>query len=217
MAKSKGETKISPRGVFMFPHLITPDFNFKEEFGEYNVCLRVPSGEAQELVEEIDAALEAKYVAESNGKKVRKKNLPYKIDEETDEVVFTFKKNAAFKDSKTGEVVKTSIGIKTNTSVDGKLQDHDRDVPIWGGTIGRIAFTILPYEYKGSVGVRLNLNSVKILKLVSGSNDADLFGDEDADFTDADDDINEAQGFAKHDADDDADPAEAEGSEDGDF
>jgi len=183
MAKAKSETKISPRGTFMFPHLINPDFEFKEEFGEYSVKLRVPSSEAADLMKEIDAAFEANYTAECAraNKDLKKKDLPYEVDEETDTVIFAFKKNAAFKDSKTGEVRQVTVGIKTNTKIDGKFQDHPRDVDIWGGTVGRVAFSIYPYLYKGSVGIRLNLNSVKILTLVTGG-ESDQFGDEDDDY-----------------------------------
>lgn len=183
MAKNKNKILISPRGTFVFPSLTKPDFEMKKE-GSYHVDLRVSAEDGEALKTMIDDAYEAHYKAECTrqGKKLKRGEPAYEIDEETGEILFKFKKNATYTDKDTNEVVQTKVSIKTNEKVNGKYKDFPEGVDIWGGTVGRVAFSMFPYLFQGKAGIRLNISSVKVLDLVTGGSGGNYFGDEDDDY-----------------------------------
>ena len=80
-------------------------------------------------------------------------------DEETGRVIFKFKTNAY---SVKGRLKKIAM-----FSPQGKRLNN---VQVWGGTIGKVSFSAVPYfnNSNGQAGVTLYLNGVQILELVSG-------------------------------------------------
>lgn len=172
MAKEKRQKFTTPRGKAVYPHLNTPDTKFNAA-GVYTVKLAVKSKLAEELVAKIDAAHKE---AEKEGKEAwkeaceaAKKNrkpapkyeegpLPYFVDEEADETVFSFKMNASYK--KDGKVIPLKPGI---FSASGKPCNPR----IGGGTVMRVSFEMNKYwSTVSGWGVSLRLSGVQIFELV---------------------------------------------------
>lgn len=166
---------ISPKGVFMYPKLTTPDTKYKAE-GEFSVKLLVPASEAQSLMDLTDvAAAESLAEAKENAgtpvksKKWETKYLPYEIEEdddgnETGNVLFKFSSKASgvTKDGKPWKRKGVSL-----VDASGKPM---RSVDVWGGTVGYIAFKFIKYAPTPQVGasVKFQLDAAQIVKLVQG-------------------------------------------------
>ena len=175
---------LTPKGVFVYPKLSEPDTKFKEE-GEYSTKVRVPDAEAANLVQEIDrraaAALAEARENEVNAKKRNAwstKYLPYEAEEdddgnETGHILFKFKSKASGT-TKGGKTWNRTIPVfdAEGTPMTG--------VDIWGGTVGRISFSFVPYAGTAAVtgaSVSLQINAVQVIDLVEGGNrSADAFG-----------------------------------------
>lgn len=214
MSKTKVKTEISPKGVFVYPWLTKPDTEYNAA-GEYKVSLRVSAEEAQPLMEKIDAAIKANHdaVVKEKGKKVKRVDPPYTVDEDDNTVVFKFKMTASGKRKDSGEDWSQKPGLKSNTKgPDGKLADLPDDVSIWGGTEGKVAFSIFPYFVAGTgAGVKLRLKAVQVIKLVSGGSDYG-FDEEPGEDGEGDSFEDDTEGFADGGSEDDSGSAS-----DGDF
>lgn len=201
MRKTKLKTEISPKGIFVYPWLTKPDTEYNAA-GEYKLSLRVGAEEAAPLMKLIDDAVAAnlKAVEKDKGKKVKRVDPPY-IVEDDGTVLFRFKMTASGKRKDSGEDWSQKPVLK-----DHKLSDLSDDVSIWGGTVGRVAFSIFPYFVAGTgAGVKLRLKAVQVIKLVSGGSD---FGFDEEPGEDADEDVNtdaaaDSEGFTE-DADSNA-------------
>lgn len=218
--RKKNPTFTSPKGTFKFPRLNEPDTKFKEE-GEYSVKLVVNPDDAgvQELIEKIDAAaaecLEAAKDAEKTPAKAKKwetKYLPYADVEDdegepTGEIEFKFSMKASGTNKKTGKAWKRSPAL-----FDAKGKPLGKDAPqIWGGTIGKVNFEIIPYRPTIQVGasVKLALNAAQIIDLVSGggSRDASEYGFGEEEGYEAEDETSEGfEDETEDEDDDDEDP-----------
>lgn len=175
----------TPAGVAVYPHLTKPDTRFVPE-GQFQVKLRIPSEEAQDLIAELDKAFAAaqETAKEKNpGKKIKEATKPYTIEEddegnETGNIVVSFKCKAQITD-KQGNTRANSPKL-----FDSKNKEFPKDQDIWGGSTLRIAFNPVPY-YTAMVGagVSLRLKAVQVINLVSGGgggNGASYgFGEED--------------------------------------
>ena len=73
----------TPRGTAIYPWLNRADFQF-DTAGQFKVNLRVPKDEAKELMEDVRNAANDAY-----GDKAKNANMPWKVDEETGDVIFT--------------------------------------------------------------------------------------------------------------------------------
>jgi len=209
---------ISPKGVFMYPKLTKPDTKFKAE-GEFSVKLSVPLAEARDLMKMADeAAAESLANAKENAGSPAKANkwetkyLPYEVEEdedgnETGNVIFKFNSKASgvTKDGKPWKRKGVSL-----VDAAGKPM---RNVDVWGGTIGYIAFKLIPYAPTAQVGasVKFQLDAAQIIKLVQGGErDGASFGfaaeegfsvedlpdeEEDEDDIDVDDDEEDEKDF----------------------
>lgn len=153
----------TPKGIAVYPKLTAPDTKFKK-LGEYSIKLRVDPKLAAPLVEMIDAKRD-EYIAalkEKGEKKVSKKaDQPYAVDEETGDVVFSFKKAAAYEE-KDGTIKKQS----PPRVVDSKSNPVTEQV--WSGSECKVAFSITGWFFQGKAGVRLPFVAVQVLKLVTG-------------------------------------------------
>ena len=171
------ETKISVTGSFIYPHLVRPDVKFNAE-GEYKVTLKVKKSDAIEMVKVLDQALVdslADAEKKNKGKKVKEAPKPYAV--EGDNVFFKYKMKASGTNKKTNEKF-----VQRPALFDAKKNPIPNGTSIWGGSLGKIAYQLVPY-YVPSIGagVSARLKAVQITKLVegSGSTSSDLFKKED--------------------------------------
>lgn len=191
--KPKNPEFVSPRGTFRYPKLNEPDYgteNFPKPDGEYSVRLILTEADAQPLVDQLQPHLDAA-VEEAQAKfkelpvATRKKlkevtvNDLYQIeyDPETEEatgnVIFKFAMKASGK-TKDGKEWSRKPAI-----FDSKGKRLAKPEPIWGGTEGKVAFEVRPYFIAGTgaAGLKLGLNAVQIIELVSGGGrDAEGYG-----------------------------------------
>lgn len=215
--KPKFETFTSPRGTFKFPKLTEPDTKFKDA-GEYSVTLICDPGDddVQALMEKIDkaaaeclAAAVGKEKAPAKKKKWETKYIPHKDsvdedDEPTGNVEFKFNMTASGVSKKTGKPWK-----RTPALFDSKGKPLPGDVSIWGGTVGFVAFQMVPYSQTIQTGasVKLALEAVQVVSLVSGGHKDSAgygFGEEEG---------YEAPDTTKEAGDDDEGSDDADGTE----
>jgi hypothetical protein len=184
MAAPKLPLYKTPKGVAIYPHLNKPDTRFNPD-GQYQVKLRIPTKEAEDLIATIDAAIAAELAKakKENPKKAPKEAVkPYAValdDEgnETDETIFSFKAKAVVKLKDGGQI---PVTVKL---FDAKGGEFPRDEPIWGGSELKIAFNAVPYTtaIAGS-GVSLRIKAAQVINLVSGGGGtASAFGFEQED------------------------------------
>lgn len=165
----------SPKLVFIYPKLTTPDTKFKEE-GEYSTKGRAPGDDPDvvKLIQLIDeeaakSLQEAQQKAKTplERKKWETKYLPYTnvCDEEgneTGEVEFKFSMKASGVSKKTGKPWTRKPAL-----FDAKGKPITGSPSIGTGTVGKISFEIIPYAPTTQVGasVKLALNAAQIIEL----------------------------------------------------
>lgn len=160
----------TPAGVAVYPHLTKPDTRFVPE-GQYQVKLRIPSEEAQDLIESLDKAFaEAQETAKEKnpGKKIKEATKPYVTEEdeegnETGNIVVSFKCKAQITDKQ------GNTRVNSPKIFDSKNKEFPKDEEIWGGSTLRVAFNAIPYyTAMAGAGISLRLKAVQIIDLVSG-------------------------------------------------
>lgn len=175
MADKKKTPKItSPKGIAVYPKLTKPDTKFKAE-GEYSIKLKLPQDIADALVSKLTPILEDFKKTEkfqTTAKKVGVKKVKqldwYKElnDDEgnaTGEVEMSFKAKASGKKKDGSEWKRGPIAV-----FDAKGTPL-KNVQVWGGSEVKVSFTPMPWiNPKGEYGVKLGLEGVQVLKLVSG-------------------------------------------------
>lgn len=209
--KAKRKTVYSPKGTFLYPKLTKPDTKFDPE-GVYSVKLVVEGEAASDLIEKIDAEIEASYqeALEEAGtpakkKKVKKADAPYQPEEddegnETGNIIFNFKLKAIGKNSKTNETWRNVVKLfdARNREIVGAKK---KAINIGSGTFGRIAFQMNPfYTAQVGAGVSLRLLAAQIIDLVEFGGSFD-FGEEDGGFS-AEDIENDGFGDESEDVND---------------
>lgn len=179
----KRTTYTSPKGVFKYPSLTKPDFGnekFPKPDGEFKTALVVPRAEAQALIDKLMPEWEAAIVlGKADFAKlavpVRKKlgtlkeqmfyqdEFDAETEEETGNVIFSFKTKYGITDKKSGEKRFNKIGL-----FDAKGTPLKPGVAIYGGTVGKIAFQTSPYFVagQGMAGLSLRLSAAQIIDLV---------------------------------------------------
>uniref|UniRef100_A0AAT9S8I9 Single-stranded DNA-binding protein n=1 Tax=Yersinia phage vB_YenP_WW1 TaxID=2973655 RepID=A0AAT9S8I9_9CAUD len=195
MAFNKRKVFTSARGVAEpYCYLAKPDFgsgDFKNERGVYKVSLTVSNDDprCQKMIDEIVEAHETDYAArleeyEANPPKVVKGKKPLKpyvgdmpfMDNEDGTTTFNFKCYGSFTDKKTGENKPIDLAI-----VDSKGKRIRGERPaISGGSELKIKYTLFPYGWSAVAGasVKLQLDSVMLIKLVEFGGGDDDWGDE---------------------------------------
>jgi len=146
----------TPQGIAQYPWLNNPDTQFDAE-GHYKCNLRLSEAEAKPLMDEVRKAANDAF-----GDKSKNAKMPWKVDDETGEVVLITKSKFAprFVDS-TGQVIPDSKAPQVNS----------------GSTI-KAAGTMFPYNAGGNMGISLQLSGVQIIELAARG-DGDLgFGNE---------------------------------------
>jgi hypothetical protein len=195
MAEKITYTKVvSPKGVAVYPHLNKAD----DKFGDpvFKVTLRVPEDDAAPLVAKIEEMLAAIKRGDTTGlREVDAKRLAPAIKAkklkaadpafatETDEdgnptgnTLLKFKASGQFKD-KDGNVIKRKIKF-----IDAGKQAIENPPFVWGGSVLRVRAALMPWvNAKGEYGVKLGIDLVQIINLVTsgGSTDTSGFDEED--------------------------------------
>jgi hypothetical protein len=192
MADTKRTTYTTPKGVFVFPRLTEPDTKFKAE-GEYSVKVLLDPDEPAvgKLISLITNEAAACLKAAKENEKVPAKRAKWETkylpveqeqDPETGEptgyVLLKFTTRASGVSKKTGKPWERKVPM-----FDAKGKPIE-PAAVWGGTVGKVAFTINPYSQTIQTGasVSLGLNAVQILDLVTGSGGSAKgygFGEED--------------------------------------
>lgn len=203
---------ISPKGVFNYPKLTTPDTKFKPE-GEYSVglVLDTDSPECQKLMAQIDKAAaeslaecKAKAKNAAEAKKWETKSVPYAeiLDEETGEPTgqtkFSFKMTASGTSKKTGKEWSRKPAL-----FDAKGKPITQDIKIGGGTIGKISYELMPWgTLQLGASVKLALEGAQIIDLKTwGERDAKSYGFGEEEGYGFEEEAEDNGGFADEEAD----------------
>ncbi len=178
-SKKKYQYFFSPKGMSVYPKLITPDTKFKPE-GEYSTKLihKLTQPGVQELIKTIDAALEAslqlmeKEIVEQGRKDKRTgkaivakqcEDLPYFINEDEGTVTFSYKMKASYQDKKTGATVNKRPNLY---DANGTPITNFSKLNIGGGSELIVNFYIQPWNTdKLGAGVKLAMQDVQIVTL----------------------------------------------------
>lgn len=200
----------SPKGTAVYPHLNKPDVKYKPE-GEYHIRLAVPVSDpkAVALMKLIDdgIAVSVATARKENPAKAKKINAcsdkSYSMekdddDNETGNVLFSFKMKASGKSRKTGEEFTQRPAL-----FDATGNPLSQDTKVGGGSVVRVSFELLEFfqNTKIGAGVTLRLKGVQVIKLVEwGSGDAAYHGfeaeeaeDEDAETPESEEDEEEEE------------------------
>ena len=121
MASTK-KTFTTHKGIAVYPHLNRPDYQFNTD-GVYTTKLRVPADQAKQLMDTLQALAQDEF-----GKKATSAKLPWKVDDDTGEIIFTAKSKfkSKFMDSA------------------GKLISENNVPEIYGGSVLKLAGTLYP-------------------------------------------------------------------------
>lgn len=185
--KEKRERYVTPKGVAIFPRLITPDTKFNAD-GRFSVKLRLTAEEAAPICKRLEAAADAEYkakVKEYKGKKdkkgkeitVTKADTPWAVaDDDSGDLIFSFGMPAKVKSKKTGKEYNFKPAL---FDAKGQPMARKKGMDIWGGSEIKVSYEVRPYfvpkDYE--CGASLRLEGVQILKLVSGQGqDASSYG-----------------------------------------
>jgi len=180
MAQNSRKPLLTPKGVFVFPKLITPDtYKGKTTF---NSKLRVHPNDpgVQQFIEKLEVvrdegveAEKAKLIAAGKGgaakkvitRPVFKVEEDPKTGEETGFILFEVKMKTQFEDKKTGKIKKLRP-----TFFDSQGNSIDAPEDIWGGTVGRFGVKPAPTmrEADSAMGTTLYLDAVFIIDLKAG-------------------------------------------------
>lgn len=171
---------VTPVGTLQYPYLTKPDTEFDAK-GEYKVKLVLPEDEAQAIISELEALIdkENKERAKAAGKKSMKlsANKPWKTDEDTGDIILSFKLKATGTNRATGEefTQKPKVVDAKGTPFEGAIGN---------GSKGKVAFVPAVYfNPSAGLGVTLRLKAVKITELVEyKAPSQDVFGDDEGDY-----------------------------------
>jgi len=174
------------------PDYGNPEKGFGNPRGVYKVDLTVPSCDAQPLIDKINKLHEENYAAiceqfEVDRPELLKKlgrgktllepsegNMPY-FESDDGTVTFKFASYASYVDKKTEELKPLVLKV-----VDSKGKRIDNVPAISGGSELKARFSMFPYGFSAVAGasVKLQLDSVMLLKLVEFGGGDDEWGDE---------------------------------------
>jgi hypothetical protein len=155
MEKEKLKTYTTGIGVLNYPYLVKPDTKFNAD-GLYHCKLALSKQDGEPLVKEIENSLATLKTKKLSSFK------PYKKVENGYEFSFKLKAKVATKSGAMYEQKPKLFDSK------GQIM-ADKEMSVWGGSKGKVAFQIYTYENSmlGS-GVTLKLRAVQITELVQG-------------------------------------------------
>jgi len=132
------------KGFAVYPWINKADTEYSSE-GVYKTGLRVPADQAKELMKMVqDVAMD-----EFGAKKADKARMPWKVDDETGEIIIN---------------AKSKFQPKVYDS-EGQYIMPDRLPQIWGGSVLRLKGAINTYDQAGNTGVSLQLSAIQVIEL----------------------------------------------------
>lgn len=215
--KPKRPSYVSPKGLFKYPSLTTPDYGSKDHpkpEGQFKVAVVMKmSTEVQAFIDKLtplwDEAIREGHAAFAKLALPQRKKLgelkeqmfyEEEFDPETEEatgnVIFKAKTQYRMTDKETKEVRFNSISL-----FDAKGAAFPKGKAIYGGTIGKISFTTRPYFVagQGMAGLSFYLNGAQVIELVGpGARSASSLG------------FGEEEGYSAADAGEFSDESNAE-------
>lgn len=182
--KPKNPSYVSPKGTFKWPSLTSPDYGSKEHptpeglFKTTVICDMTSEVQAfidklmplwQRAIAEGREAYAKLPIAQRKKLGELKEQMFYEeeFDEATEEptgrVIFKAKTKYKIKDKDTGD-----IRLNTISLFDAAGKPFPKGKAIYGGSEGKISFTVKPYWVAGQVmaGLSFYLNGAQIIKLV---------------------------------------------------
>jgi hypothetical protein len=218
--KKRNKLGVSPRGVFIYPRLTTPDTKFDQD-GIYSLKLGVSDEkEAKKLIDEIDAVIEGQVqetsLATGGRGRIKRADPPYvQSEDDPGTTIFNFKMKA---------LVQRNDGTTFTQKPVLKGPDPKVDLPettaIGSGSEGKVAYSIVPFYTKMiGAGASLRLRAVQVLKLVEPSYSYGFDMEEpgegfsEASSTPPDDDASDSIEDEDNEAEAEAEEGEEEGSE----
>lgn len=173
------QLKVTPKGVFHWAHIGTPDTTFKAE-GQYHIRVQLSGKEAETMRESVDMAHKSwkDEVIKTKGKKSYQEFLPYKVilgeDGLEEGIQFHFKMKASGVNSRTGQAFTQRPMV-----VGPDKTPLPTNIKLANGSLGKVAYEIAPYQFGSGLGIQLRMKSVQVLKLIewngSGGSDVDVF------------------------------------------
>jgi len=163
---AKREQIVTPKGKFIFPKLHEADYKFKEQ-GEYSVKLRLSGSEAENFRKDLQSRLDdwtARWKKENRKKpKIQDISAVEVLDDdgnETGEIDFKFAMPANVR-TKAGKEFALQPKL-----FDAKGKPIPEGTPIWGGSIGKVAFWVKEYEAPIGIGISCKLEAAQVIELV---------------------------------------------------
>lgn len=169
------------KGIAVYPWINKADTEYNSD-GVYKTGLRVPADQCAELMKKVQQVA----MDEFGAKKADRAKMPWKIDEETGEVIIN---------------TKSKFQPKVYDA-DGQYIPADRLPQIWGGAIIRCGGVINTYDQAGNTGVSLQLSKIQVIELAerSGGDDEGFDAVEGGGFTmskdESDNDGTKEEGFS---------------------
>ena len=206
----------TPKGVFVYPRLSTPDTKFNEA-GVYSVKVKLEGKEAAALKKEIDAGIKASLEAARKeaknpvkAKKMKQADPPYS-EQEDGSTDFNFKMTASGISKKTDKPWSRKPAL-----FDAKGKPLAEDLMIGGGSVGKVSYEMSPfYTALVGAGVSLRLEAVQIIELVEWTGGtATSYGFEEEEGFGGDPDDEDEVPAADDDEDADADPDASDSDKD---
>lgn len=163
--------RISPLGIFLYPWFNAPDTKFNAD-GLFKTDHLVDATPGEKLKAELELDLKAAFEEFTKDmkpaeKKAWKMELPVKEDlddagNETGKLVFKYRQNAKIK-LKDGTVKEVTLGIRD-------AADKPMHKKVWGGSEGRVMFSVRPIKIASSktISLRLDFAKVQVTKLSEG-------------------------------------------------
>lgn len=217
--KTSAPQFVTPKGTFRYPALTKPDFGndqFPKPNGEYKVQLILSEAEAQSLIEKLQPLYDAA-ISEGQAKfKELKVEQRKKLGELKQNDLFATEYDQDTEEPTGNLIFKFTMMASGISKKDGKKWERKpavfdakgkplKDVSIWGGTEGKIAFECNPYFIPGTgaAGLKLRLKAAQIINLVSGGGgNSGSFGFGEEEGYEAEDTPAEQNGFTEEETSD---------------
>jgi hypothetical protein len=187
---------VTPRGVALYPHLVTPDaFEGSLDY-KVNLILNPESVGVQELLDSIQASAEHEF--EKGKAELMAKGGKHIVTAKALELFVPFSPEYSDVGEETGNVIlkakskASGISAKTNKPWERKIPLFDKNrkriphgaVDIWSGSVVKVEMQIFMFTAAGlkKSGCSLRIVSAQVLELSEGGGGGGAFGVEEGSF-----------------------------------
>lgn len=169
----------TPKGLALFPQIVTPDTKFNPE-GDYHIDILIDPEKAGKMAMELenirDNFMEENEDVQKAKAKSKKPLLLADVYEETDEGLYKFKfKQKAKIKTKDGKVIEVKIPVFDSFA----KPVNTKNLNMGNKSEIKVCFEAVPYFMPATrtVGLSLRLNAVQLIKLVEyGGQSAESYG-----------------------------------------